>query len=613
MFRKKGIIGLLIAVALFFVLAYFLTDSWLEARLEDAGTAIIEAKVEFDNVDFSFLDVKITWDRLQVTNPSSTMRNIIETGKCSFDMEFWPLFSGKVIVEDFSVTNIRTNTPRKTDGSIPGAKKSKTGGPDFFESISDRLEDEIKDEPLYRLSQLKGEIDVDSILSILNIQSPDKIVKLEKSFEERFDKWNNRLDTKNYEAKINGIISQVNSIDVNNIKSVDKVLETIKTVEQIKSQSESLVNETVTVKNDFVNDFNATRDSLLQIDDWIKADFQSALSLAKLPEFSTDKIGKILFGREVVDKFNSYMNYAEIARRYKEEYLPKPEKDPSPPRMEGQNIHFTEKNARPKFWIKQIIINGFTESNVFIEGNAFNIVSNQNTIGKPTTFEIGGSSKTGAKVALNGLLNYMGKIPNENFKFKYDGFSMNSTNLIKSRFLPEKIDKGVGSVFTEVDIRGKYIKGTVEFSCNNLIFATSAAEPKNKIEEIILEILMKIDQINFVAKLEGSESNFKFSLDSNLDEMIYNNIKAKISGELEKAKEKLRQEINKQVAKYRAQAEGFINKQKSALEEKVAAITAQVDNYKNLIETKKQELEQKKAELQNQGINKLKGLLKQGN
>jgi len=281
--------------------------------------------------------------------------------------------------------------------------------------------------------------------------------------------------------------------------------------------------------------------------------------------------------------------------------------------MEGQNIHFTERNARPKFWIKQIIINGFTESNVFIEGNAYNIVSNQNTIGKPTTFEIGGSSKTGAKVALNGLLNYMGKIPNENFKFKYDGFSMNSTNLIKSRFLPEKIDKGVGSVFTEVDIRGKYIKGTVEFSCNNLIFATSAAEPKNKIEEIILEILMKIDQINFVAKLEGSESNFKFSLDSNLDEMIYNNIKAKISGELEKAKEKLRQEINKQVAKYRAQAEGFINKQKSALEEKVAAITAQVDNYKNLIETKKQELEQKKAELQNQGINKLKGLLKQGN
>lgn len=613
MLRKKGIIGLIVFIAIFFVLSLIFTDAWLEARMEDAGSAIVGAKVEFDDVDLSIFSVKLSWDRLQVTDPKNTMKNMVETGKCDFDMEFWPLLSGKVIVENFALTNIRTNTDRTTDGKIEKPEKSeKSGEPGFIENTSNKLEDEVKDEPVFQLTQLKGNVNVDSILSILKLTSPSKIQDLEKSFEERYAKWDSRLSGKDYEKQLNELQTKVKSIDPKNIKTIDKALAAAKTLSDIKKESENIINEAKAIKNDFVTDFNSTKDSIAQIDNWIKDDYLQALSLAKLPDINVENIGKMLFGADVVNRFRTYLGYAQTAREYSGKFSSKEEKEPDPPRLEGQNIHFYERNARPGFWVKKITINGMTDSKISFAGDAWNIVSNQKLINKTTNFEIGGKSEHGADMKLTGLFDYLKEVPNENFRFSLDGFSLNNTKLTKSKYLPGSIEKGTGILATTVDIKGNKIQGIIDFTSRGLVFGASTEKPGNKFEEIISEVIAKTDNINFKAILEGEGENIRFSIKSNLDQLLYNNLKAKLSGELEKAKTKLKAEIDKQVNKYKAEAEAenYINKQKAALEEKVGNITELSNSVTSLINSKNDEIEKKKTDLQNQGVNKLKDLLK---
>jgi len=125
MFRWKGILFLLALFGLFIILSIIFTDIWLESELEGLGNSIVGARVEIDNLDLSFTDLSISWDRLQVTNPKSTMKNMLETGNCEFDMEFLPLLSKKVIIENFAVTEVRTNTDRETDGKLSKEEKAR--------------------------------------------------------------------------------------------------------------------------------------------------------------------------------------------------------------------------------------------------------------------------------------------------------------------------------------------------------------------------------------------------------------------------------------------------------------------------------------------------------
>ena len=79
--RWKGIIFIAILFVIFIILSFLLTDKWLENQLEETGTALIGAQVEVDGLQFSLIDLSIKWQRLQMTNPNNTMRNMIEKYK----------------------------------------------------------------------------------------------------------------------------------------------------------------------------------------------------------------------------------------------------------------------------------------------------------------------------------------------------------------------------------------------------------------------------------------------------------------------------------------------------------------------------------------------------
>ena len=162
--RWKGLIFVVVLIACVFILGIIFSDSWIESKLEDTGTSFNGARVDIDNLQFSLTQLFIKWDRLQITDPDHTMKNRIETGKCEFDLEFLPLLSKKVIIESFTITDIRTDTDRTEDGAISDDEKFTT--PSVFQETADYLKKEVSNVVSPQLSSLKKNANVDSVQTL---------------------------------------------------------------------------------------------------------------------------------------------------------------------------------------------------------------------------------------------------------------------------------------------------------------------------------------------------------------------------------------------------------------------------------------------------------------
>ncbi len=610
MFRKKGIIVLLVIAAVIFGISLLLTDAWLESRLEETGSSLNGAKVEFDGIDFSLFGPRLSWDRLQITDTKNTMKNIIETGHTEFKMEFWPLFSKKIIIENIQLTGFRMNTDRETDGKII-KKKTTSAEKGFLGKTIDNLGKQIGEAPAFNMSAYKQKINVDSVMALLKIDSPSKIDSLQKSLTQKYDGWQAQLSGMDIEADTKRIERQVKGLDIKKINSVQSFQSSLNDINQIKKSADSLSNILKNSKQQLSDDLKSARNSTAMVDDWIQDDYKKAVSMAKLPEINSQNIGKFLFGKTVVNQVNQYLGYVSKARTYAAKLQSdKPEKA-KPPRLKGQDIYFYNKNARPDFWIRMINLSGETNDGIQIKGEIRNIVSNQRIIGKTTDMDIKGFDNKGRGLSITGELDYLGEKPSEHINLLYKGFSLNNMKLSDSQFLPNKVKKGRGSVESNFDISGDKITGNIKFVGSELQFEQKdTQDSKNKLESIVRDIIKGTSTVDFIARISGEKDNLKFSLNSNLDDQFVSGLKSVISKDAEEARAKIKAKVDQEVGKRREELNNLISGKEEQLKAQLTKYEDLLSDKLNLIDDKKEEIEKEKSKLGDQVKDKLKNLFK---
>lgn len=606
MLRKKGLITLVIIALIIFVLSLIFSDIWLEKKLENIGSSMVGAKVEFDKLDLSLIGMHLKWDRLQVTNPNETMKNMVETGKCEVNLEFLPLLSKKIIIENIQVSDIQTGTQRETDGYFKRKKRSTEEKDSVISKTMDNLKNEVKDAPAFNLANLNEKVNVDSVLSMLILQSPGRIDSLKEDLTAKYSNWESKLAELDVKEDAKKIEADVKAFDVKQIKTAEDIQNALKSLKTIKESVNTLSSSVSGTKEELTSDLKSMKNGLSDVDDWIKADYEQGMALAKLPDFNTQNIAKMLFGKRIVNQVNSYLNYFATARYYAGKFKSDKPKKEKPPRLKGQNIYFYSKNARPDFWIQQIKLSGQTPEKLSLAGNVNDIVSDQNVIGKTTDFEVGGSSNGGITLSANGQLNYLGEEPQETFTLQYSNFSLKNIKLSDSNLFPQTIQSGLGEMEANLNLVGDNIIGEIEFTGKDLNFdLNDTEENKNKFEKIIQDVIESTDVIRFSAKIKGEKDDLSFSISSNLDNLLMKQLKASLGKELDQAKEKIYKKVDEQVNKKRAELEKFISDKDESLMSEIGKYEQVVDDKMKLVDDKIDEV--KKSKLGG-AKDKLKGL-----
>ena len=353
--RIWGIIVVLILAGISFAATYFITDEWVEEQIEYQASVINEAKVEVDGLVFDLMNLHLRWDRLQVTNPNSTMENTFETGETEFQVEFWPLvLASKVIVNNMQVTGFELATERETDGAFEVPEEETDAEPGFLYGVVNQVSSQAQQNAEVRFTDARDDLNVDSLMAKVNIQSPQKIDSLRKGVEKTYSKWDSTFKNTNVRKEIAQVETTVNAIKPKEIKQPKQLVEAIENVQKLRKQVDSLKTRAETIKQEFEQDYGTTREDLSQVDDWIRADYQRALSVAKLPDLDVQNIGKALFGGNLLGDYAAYLEYVAIAREYGSRLVGAEDSTEEIPRYEGIDYHFTDKYDLPGFWFKNI-------------------------------------------------------------------------------------------------------------------------------------------------------------------------------------------------------------------------------------------------------------------
>jgi len=606
MLRKKGVLFLLVLIVLFFVLGYFLTNTWLERKLENTGSAIAGAKVEIDDLDISLFSLNLKWQRLQVADAKQTMKNVFETGPCELDFEFWPLLSRKIIVEDFTISGVRTNTDRDSDGALSEIEIEQIENSMIHKGAT-RISDSAKN----TYSGLTRKANVESVLKIAKLESPEKIDSLYDVLTSNYEKWGKQLSKNNPLPKVKTIEQQITAIDVSKLKDVKMVTKALEQAAATKKSIDKLNKEVKTLNKEFKTDYYAAQSGLAQIDDWLQSDYNRTANLLQIPEISATNIGKMIFGQTLTGRVNSYLGYIQTARAYQAKYIPASPKEEKPPRLKGQDIYFPNPNARPDFWIKNLHLSGATADSIRLEGTATHIVSQPKLINQIIRFEIRSSNATSVSLTLNGTLDYLNEQPHEKFAFAYTGFSLADKKLSDSPFLPNKVKTGSGNLQANLDVQGNNLDSKVHFIAQKLNF--DPGKPGNsEFEKIVKDIVQNTDVVNFKAKINGPFDKLNYSLNSNLDDIFMRNLKDRFGKELDKARNKIEQHIAKETKQQKDKLNKLISNNEQKLKKQLDEYEQSVNEQMQRIEAKKKEIEKKldkeKKKLGKDAANKLKGL-----
>ncbi|MBN1895250.1 TIGR03545 family protein [bacterium] len=624
--RWKGLIPLLVIIALVVVVSLFFMDKWMETGIEKTMEAVTGARVEMDGFHFNLFKMTLKWDRLQVADPRSTMQNIIETDRTAFRMNTAAMLRKRTVIEEMTLSNLRTGTQRKTDGALPRKpeKPKADSRPGPFDKLKAQMAERVAKLPVLQFdpSSIKRKLNLDSLIAVADLKMPARLDSSKHRVMAVSADWENFYKGFRPDNDLEKIRNDFNSIDPGKLKTVPELMSALDKV-QAGQKTLKAIQDTIRTRRDRIKtDFDQLKGYAASLDDWYKEDFHSVMALAKLPDLSVRNIGMMLFGKSMVHEIDRILGIVQAVRSYMPKKSGIPEKE-KPQRMKGQDILFPSRHAWPKFLIRKVNVSGQTgetdeAQGLMLTGEASDITSQPWVIGRPTKLSLNGKKGDGRSLSLTGNLDHTKDIESDQFHFKMDRVSLNNFGLAESDYLPKTIKKGLADVNVNADFTGGRTAVRLAVAARGLDFDFPEQASANKFVDITRDVMRRMDLITLDTRLieEGGKSDFR--MDSNLDERISAELKAMGSQALAEAEGKIRGRLDGMVSGKRTELNGLYGEKRGLIEGKIQeyekkadelrmAVDAKIEKIKADIEARKKQEEDK---LKKGAKNLLDGMLK---
>lgn len=386
-------------------------------------------------------------------------------------------------------------------------------------------------------------------------------------------------------------------------------------MDELSKEAQSKFSQLQNTSQQLQTDLNLLNQESNKINELIKEDTKTLESLLKIPSIDPTSISKSIFLKYIISKLSKYQKYMDMAQKYlpqsvtsgiKEKALDlaqgkksKPEKDTTNsqkntviahPRDKGINYRVFHSAQLSPLWIKDILISSKSSGNDGlgnVQGSIKNIVSNQQTIKKPTTMNIDGDFPSENLMGLS----FDGKYDNLNsnhiieFKSQIKSYPIENIQLLDC---PDaKISFAKTSAAFQLDAQlDNFKKISINNSnhFNEVIYSIDSQNSTYK--PILVSLFEPIKKVTLNTQISGDLPQINLSLNSNLGEEIQKNIQIQIQNQINKAKAAIDEYIQNEVGKTKKQLEAEINTLKSNLEGQISKAKKDLEEQKKNAEGK---------------------------
>lgn len=596
-----GVVVLMVSAVLIF------KDPLIKKGLRSVMQSAFGAKVDIEYLHLGILDSNFTIRGLAVANRNNTMKNLFEIGGLTVDFDLLQLLRKRFVSDEMSVTDVRVNTDRETDGALPE---------DYAQtSRLERLKTQVADFTMEKAGVVKN-----SVSEIFAQYDPETLVK---NF---YDQLTIPELTKDIEAQMNVLIPAWKGVPDQLTASVNKVMadgqaaasfdwgsvqsdptkirEGIASIRSAVESATALYNETEQTMNMLRRDANTVQSLADQAQRAVTADFNLVSGeINKIASFSIKEDGMNIlttsFEKILADLFGQYYPMVQELMVYVQDLSAKSaakeqetvavvEEKPAIQRYEGRTIEYSVDNI-PSFLIKRMHGSG-ADGSFSLSLDVNDISSDMDKWGKPAS--ISGVVGHGAMTdSFSGTLDLRKSRAGDlvDLRYKGNGYSLDMTMPEEEAVPGVPTGKGIGHFDARITANetGSFsVGGGVTLDPVN--FTTAAFEPEFAYD-LYSRALAMFTSVQAAVTIGYSDSSGLFlDVDSDIDSRFVEVLTQLFNEELAKIKEeataKVQSVLDENMAKVKEQFGDFDD------------IKARMDEQQKKVEAYKAELERKQRE-----------------
>jgi len=407
--KQKGAVKLvpLLATLIFLVVVGITVTTFkniiVKRVIISSMQSVFLAETNVSKVDVQFIKSSLEIKGIQQTNKDNPKFNIFAVDDIKLDFNLNDLLRGKFHVEKIGVEGVSVGSERKKEGRL--INKAKNKETKKTEKKIDLQKSELAKGAKEKLTNMFAAYNPETMIKDIekDLKSPAMAKNITGDVQKAVNKW--QETPAKVEKEISDFQNSVQKLlgtdwsSVSDPVALKEALETVNdAVTKSKSISDSVSGTTQSVKADadMVAGYskeiqNAIASDKKLIEDKV-AEVTHLFSKAGIQEVMTDAVQSMLY--DMTGKYYPYISKVmdlagkSVSKSSSKEKTEKKAKKGSGKRLAGTNIYYRKEKV-PKLLIEEVVASGYEPgtSNLLFKGNASNITSDQDVIGKNTTVD----------------------------------------------------------------------------------------------------------------------------------------------------------------------------------------------------------------------------------
>jgi len=531
--RLPGLLIFIVVVGLIALFWFVFADMLVKKGIEAGGSRAVGAKVELADADISLFPLGLDLTGLQVTNPDELMRNIVEIDHIHVSLETAYLLQRKIVSDEMLVDGVRLDTPRKVSGRLPDRPEPKKP-----EKDKDKKEGRLIELPKLSVSS------VDDILKQEKLKTVEEVERFRSDIKAEREKYEALLKTLPDKQKLAGYQDRIKNLKGS--KSLGSLFGAANEVSAVKKDIENDINQLKNVKGDLQGKVAEYQNRLVRLKDLPMEDFQRLKEKYSLSSQGLGNMALLLFGPQYGEWISKGISLYEKARPYLTKSNAGPEKveEAAPVRGKGIDIKFREYEPIPDFLARIARVSLLLDVGD-LKGEIRDIASDQTIYGKPVSFLF-----SGRKLKMINEVSFQGSLDRtavnqavDTVSGRFTGYRISDAVLSKDSGFPITLKNASADISLDLQIRNQQIESKVVSRLDSVVFSTGDTGENDLLRSAIRDALAGISQFQIKAGLTGTLEKNDVKVESDIDKVMGNAVKNAVTKQAKVFEDKLKQQL----------------------------------------------------------------------
>jgi len=504
--RISGLVVFAATLAVIVTTTVLLIDPIIGQSIRTAGSEMIGAKVELDEVETSFSEQRLTLSTLKVTDPRAPMKNLFEVSEIVVDLDADALLWNKVVVDELSITDFALNTPRDESGDYePRWVEASQWNP--MASVTGFGDMAVANLP-----------DAEAVIEQESLQTPEAVEAFKTQLAQTKEQLTNDINALPDQSAIDAYRARVDAIK-NNASGGNKLLGLLSQGKEIKQLRNDIKADLDNIKQ-LKAKFKTAQQEITQQYDALKKmpgkDWQRLKAKYALSGSGVEQIVSSLFGEQIGQWSQTAWHYYQMVSPYLNSYQPSTEADEVKVAQQitsrGRQVLFEDQNPLPNLLMKKINLSSeLQDYGIALSGIIEHLTTEPDRWPEPTTLALEGNSSILDSFKINGTLDH------RNPENSSDVLNLNATGVVLSALAQATdsefvINEGEVDISADILRKGDQIDSTLDLNFSGL---NITSELENDWQKQLLNAVNRLASLSVTVVLKGDINNPSVSIRSN--------------------------------------------------------------------------------------------------